>query len=246
MRQGGTESNIGHIKRFRVNLDTLISANGKHILCSPELVEASDKKNIKEEERKKEESWCFKVKVFLKRSDPNRYMDFWTESQNSGHLDNNMYPDSENDVLDLMVVRQSEAFNSALIANTDRGQGGRCSGSRNSRGRGRDFNFVQNGKNRRSSRAPPRTVLVAGTNGRTCNVMCFRCYLWGHYSDHCLEERSSGANIGVNLTQQHVIDASKSMCTLGTIELFQFLNCELIKVIYSVSTLLCHDSLVLL
>ena len=32
------------------------------------------------------------------------------------------------------------------------------------------------------------------------------------------------------------IDASKSVCTLGTIELFQFLNCELIKVIYSVST----------
>ena len=44
MRQGDSESDCAYMKRFQVNCDTLFSAGGRHILCSPELVEATDKK----------------------------------------------------------------------------------------------------------------------------------------------------------------------------------------------------------
>ena len=63
MKQGETESDVNYMKRFRVNLDTLISAGGKHILYSPELVEAQDKSNVKEAEKMAEES-KFKAIVF--------------------------------------------------------------------------------------------------------------------------------------------------------------------------------------
>ena len=56
MKQGETESNSAYMKRFHVNLDTLISSGGKHILCSPELVEAIDKNNITAKEKEIEES----------------------------------------------------------------------------------------------------------------------------------------------------------------------------------------------
>ena len=54
MKQGETESDVSYMKRFRVNLDTLISSGGKHILYSPELVEAKDKSNITKKEKELE------------------------------------------------------------------------------------------------------------------------------------------------------------------------------------------------
>ena len=188
MKQGDTESDVGYMKRFRVNIDTLVSAGGKHILCSPELAEAQDQNDIKDDERKKEES-RFKAIIFLKRSDPGRYADFLLELQNNAHLENDMYPDSESDALDLMV-RRSGAFNSALITNSTRN--GSRNSNRNSRRGGRGFNFAQTGNNNnRGNRAPAGTVLIAGTDGRTCNVLCFNCNKWGHYSDHCPEAGNS-------------------------------------------------------
>ena len=75
MKQGSDESDSACLKRFRVNLDTLCSAGGQHILCSPDLIEAADKDNITEEEKKAEEN-KFKAIVFLKRSDPTRHGSF--------------------------------------------------------------------------------------------------------------------------------------------------------------------------
>jgi len=75
MRQGENEHDSAYMRRLRVNIDTLLSAGGRHILCSPELIEAVDNKNIAEKEREKEES-KFKAIVFLKRSDPVRYGSF--------------------------------------------------------------------------------------------------------------------------------------------------------------------------
>ena len=193
MKQGENESDVSYMKRFRVNLDTLVSAGGKHTLCSPEIFEAADKNNITKKETEAEEA-KFKAIIFLKRSDPNRYGSFLTELQNNAHLDNDMYPVTESDALDLMV-RRSGAFNSTLInvgggrsRNRDTFRGGRG-------GRGRSYNFVQNqsdggGQNR----APAGTVLVAGTDGRTYNVLCFRCQSWGNYADHCPNVNSGGGS----------------------------------------------------
>jgi len=99
MRQGENENDSAYMRRFKVNLDTLLSAGKRHILCSPELVEATDKKNITNEEREKEES-KFNAIIFLKRSDPIRYGSFLTELQNSAHLNRDEYPVTEIDVLD--------------------------------------------------------------------------------------------------------------------------------------------------
>ena len=117
------------------NLDTLYSVGGKHILCSPDLIDAADKDNITDAEIEAEEN-KFKAIVFLKRSDPTRYGGFLTELQNSAHLDRNEYPVSETAAMDLMV-RRSGAFSSSLIQQV--GRNGRRPG------RGRGFNFVQNG-----------------------------------------------------------------------------------------------------
>ena len=190
MRQGNDESDSAYLKRFRVNLDTLCSAGGRHILCSPDLIDAADKDNITDVEKEAEEN-KFKAIVFLKRSDPTRYGGFLTELQNSAHLDRDEYPISETAAMDLMV-RRSGVFSSSLIQQV--GRNGRRPG------RGRGFNFVQNGgRGSGNSRPPAGTVLVPGVDGRTCNVLCYGCQTWGHYADQC--PNASNNRQGTNLVQ---------------------------------------------
>ena len=76
MRQGDHESDTSYMKRFKTNLDTLLSAGGKHILCSLELAEAVDSNNLTQKEIDIEEA-KFKAIVFLKRSDTSRYGSFF-------------------------------------------------------------------------------------------------------------------------------------------------------------------------
>ena len=201
MRQGDTESDTSYMKRFRVNTDTLIAAGGQHIFCSPELMDAVDKDNPTEKEKQIEED-KFKAIVFLKRSDQGRYGNFLTELQNSAHLNRDEYPESETAALDLMV-RRSGAFDTSLIG----GRGSRVQRSTRRPGRGRGYNFSQSsGGRNHNERAPAGTVLVAGTDGRTCNVLCYRCQTWGHYAGNC-PEASSGTSgtalvqCGVGLSQ---------------------------------------------
>ena len=201
MRQGDSESDSSYMKRFQVNCDTLFSAGGKHILCSPELIEAADPMNITEVEREKEES-KFKAIVFLKRSDQNRYGTFLTELQNSAYLNRDEYPTSETEALDLMV-RRSGSFNTSVLAASGSGRNNRF--GRGGRGRGRGFNFAQSpGGRGNASRAPPGTVLVPGVDGRNNNVLCFGCQTWGHYADNCPNSQANSSDSsrqGTNLMQ---------------------------------------------
>ena len=196
MRQGENENDSAYMRRFKVNLDTLLSAGGRHILCSPELVEAADKKNITNEEREKEES-KFKAIVFLKRSDPIRYGSFLTELQNSAHLNRDEYPVTETDALDLMV-RRSGSFCTSIMSTSDGGRTSRLAHRRGGRGRG--FNFVQNAGDSGGIRAPPGTVLMQGTDGRTHDILCYNCNRWGHYADKC-PEREKTSLTGSTLMQ---------------------------------------------
>jgi rubrerythrin len=66
-----SESDSGYMKRFEMNIETLIMAGGRHILCSPELMDKEDDELTKEEIETKENK--FKAICFIKRSDPNRY-----------------------------------------------------------------------------------------------------------------------------------------------------------------------------
>ena len=49
MRQGESENDSSYMKRFDINIETLITAGGKHILCSPELMEKEGDEPNKEE-----------------------------------------------------------------------------------------------------------------------------------------------------------------------------------------------------
>ena len=140
IRQGENESDSGYMKRFKINMDTLLSAGGRHILCSPELVDAVDPDNITELERNVEEA-KFKAIVFLNRSDPARYGDLNLELKNSKNLGRDEYPDSAADAMDIMV-RRSGAFNTSLIGS---GRSNRFGNRRGGRGGGRGYNFAQEG-----------------------------------------------------------------------------------------------------
>ena len=202
MRQGENESDTVYMKRFKIDLDTLIAAGGEHVLCSPDLMEAVDKDNPSNKEIETEQN-KFKAIVFLKRSDPSRYGEFLAELQNSAHLNRDEYPISETEALDLMV-RRSGAFDSSLIGGRNRNNYNR---SNRRTGRGRGFNFSQSSSGRGNEhRAPAGTVLVPGLDGRTCNVLCFRCCTWGHYADQCSgvgdnNDSSTGGNTGTGMVQ---------------------------------------------
>jgi len=103
---------LAYMKRFKVNLDTLLSACGKHILCSSELADAVDKENITGAKREAEID-KFKLVVFLKRSDFVRYDELNTELMNSAHLGRDEYPTSATNAMDIMV-RRSEVFNTSF------------------------------------------------------------------------------------------------------------------------------------
>ena len=75
MRQGDHESDTIYMKRFKTNLDKLLSARGEHILCSPELAGEFYTNNLMQEVIDVEEA-KFKAILFLKRSDKSRYGSF--------------------------------------------------------------------------------------------------------------------------------------------------------------------------
>ena len=70
MKQGESENDSSYMKRFEMNTETLLTAGGKHILCSPELM---DKVNVDatDEEIEIEEN-KFKAICYIKRGDQNR------------------------------------------------------------------------------------------------------------------------------------------------------------------------------
>ena len=72
-------------------------------MCSPELSDVVDPKNMTEEEIKEEEA-KFKDIVFLKRSDSTRYGELLKDLANGEHLKHDEYPKSETEALDGMLV----------------------------------------------------------------------------------------------------------------------------------------------
>ena len=48
---------------------------------------------------------------------------------------------------------------------------------------------------------------MTGTEGRTCNVLCFMCHNWGHYADQCpnASDNNSGNRQGTNIYSMDTI-----------------------------------------
>ena len=115
MRQGEKEGDSSYLKRFKINLETLYTAGGRHLLCSKDIMEAVDKDDPTYEEVEQEES-KFKAIVYMKRGDKVRYEALTQEFQNAAHLGYDRYPVSVTEAYDVMV-RRSGAFNTNLHSN---------------------------------------------------------------------------------------------------------------------------------
>ena len=113
MQQGEMESNDNYIKRFKSNLDTLIVAGGRHILCSQEIADkagaTATEKEVLVEDKK------FKAICYVKMGDPNRYGSLITDLEHRAHLGKDEYPEQLSTAFDVMVCR------SGVITNTGRG-----------------------------------------------------------------------------------------------------------------------------
>jgi len=109
MRQGCTESNAEYMKRFTTYLQTLDVAGGRHILCSPKIVDAVDTKNPTRDEINAEEE-RFKAMCHLKRSDSVRYGKMLKSLEESPDLGRGEYPTTVATTCDLMA-RQSSQLN---------------------------------------------------------------------------------------------------------------------------------------
>ena len=108
-------------------------------MCSPELADVTDPKNMTDDEINDEEA-KFKSIVFLKRSDQARYGGLLTELANGAHLKRDEYPKSETEALDIMV-RRSGAFTTSL--SDQGGRGDRHRYHRGGRGGGRVGRFLE-------------------------------------------------------------------------------------------------------
>ena len=99
-----------------------------------------------------------------------------------------------------LMIRRLGALKTTLIGQGG-GRGGRGGPRRYGGGRGgRGYIFAQNDEEK--GRAPTGTVLVPGTDGRTCNVQCYACQAWGHYADHCPTNQATVLmQLGYNFNQ---------------------------------------------
>ncbi len=137
-----------------MNLETLITAGGRHILCSPDLMD-KEGEDVTEEEIEIEEN-KFKAICYIKHRDSNRYKSFLNDLKHVAYVGRDEYPDTPAEAFDLMV-RRSGAFTTHLGS----GGGGQHGGGR---GRGpflgqgsggRSFNFAQNGGRNGNQNQPP-------------------------------------------------------------------------------------------
>ena len=121
MKQGENESDSKYMKRFETNLETLITAGGKHIMCSPDLMDKDGDEGTEEEIEIEENK--FKVICYIKRGDPNRYNSLLNDLKHAAYVGRDEYPNTPAGAFDLMV-RRSGAFTTHLGG----GGGGRFGG----------------------------------------------------------------------------------------------------------------------
>jgi hypothetical protein len=198
--QHNGESDDDYMKRFKASVETLISAGGRQIFCSPEIMESKTDIPTKAERSAEEEK--FKAICYLKQSDKSRHGSLLRDLQNGAYVGRDEYPTTTAGAYDLMI-RRSGAFQG-------RSTGGRGRGGRFGRGGGRSgrggYNFAQHGRGDNGREVPPDGVeLVPGVDGTTIPMRCYHCNQWGHGSRNCPNrgnQRGVGAvHVGIGLSQ---------------------------------------------
>ncbi len=111
IQHGLIESADTYMKRFKANIDTLISAGDRYILCSETIMDKdstdpTDAEIIVEEEK-------FKAMMYLKQSDKSRHGRIISNLQDGANVDCDEYPTTLAGAYDLMIHR-SGVFTSIL------------------------------------------------------------------------------------------------------------------------------------
>ena len=179
IKQHNDENDEVYYKRMKANIDSLKLAGGKHVLCSPDLVEKTGTTATAQEEDYEADQF-FGI-LLLTNSDAQRYGILNKELLHAAQFGNNDYPNTSSGAYELMCRR------SGRYDHYSRSGGGRGSGSNNGgrggRGNGgrynRAFEFLQ------QQNLPEGCSVVPGTDGTTIDLQCYRCQDFGHLANNC-------------------------------------------------------------
>ena len=199
IRQGVNESNDSFCKRIDAYALTLTLAGGGHVMCSPELVVATDKDKVTEEEKAVEED-KFKTMLMILRSDPTRYGRLQESLFEGVYKGRDKFPPTVTGAYDLL---QHIASDVSSYTRPEQRHNARFSRFR----RGNRVGNVSFFQRRGNSTQEP----VAGTDGRVHpHITCHGCGSKGHYRDKC-PNVTSGKPRNTQVTLAHFTLTQKKL-----------------------------------
>ena len=198
MHQANNESDDSVLKRAKSAVETLVLAGGRHVLCSPDIMDTIVLNNPTDQEISIEEE-KFRAIHLLQIADSNRYSSLNEDLQNGSFLGRDEYPETTSGTFELMVRRSGRY--QALGSNRNHQNDNNVDTpiSRSERERRRNVQLLQS-SDQSSNVCPPAADLVPGADGETCELECYYCHSWGHTSPNCTqipaERRRGGGGRG--------------------------------------------------
>ena len=186
IKQGSTESNDSFRKRIDAYALTLSLTNGKHVLVSPELIQATNPKQPSEAEIKAEEE-KFKAMLMILRADPGRFGSLQESLFEGVYKGRDEFPTTVTQAYDLLQHIAGD------ISTFTRNSCFSCFSFRHGGRRVGNVSFTQkDNKN-----------LIPGADGKTHpHIQCRKCNAWGHYANQCEKK---------NITMAHFTLAQKNL-----------------------------------
>ena len=168
MKQGPSESNDHYLERFKSNITAVELTHGSQVFYSPGLTGTTLANATPEEVNTEEER--SKAILLLKNADDHRYQALSKKLKENTFLDRDEYPVTISDMYELMVKTSANQQSIKKTNNNNR----------------HGVVLAQQCSPASEDNNTTRT-LIPGTDGRTFNVLCYRCNKWGHYASSCNE-----------------------------------------------------------
>ena len=198
IKQGARESNDSFRKRIDAYALTLSLTNGKHVMCSPELIVAENKDSPTEKE-KEAEIEKFKAMLMILRADPGRFGQLQESLFDGVFKGRDEFPKTMTAAYDLLQHIASD-ISSYTCQNRFTNRFKFRKGQRVS-----NISFMQKaGKD-----------AVPGTDGKIHNITCHSCNQVGHYANKCPNKRHTTL-AHFTLTQQKLEIINKNWLLLDS------------------------------
>ena len=204
MRQGSEESANDFLKRQNEYLERFEMVGGTDFFFSEKIAKQSvlvSTKTFIQEQKEK-----FLAVHLVEQADAIKCKDLWKSLVDGINLGRDEYPESRTAALNLLMKHTKETKTLTDVTYDRATGGGRGQGrgrgpTGRGRGRGGRYQFHGRGTGRggrggrgRDEDVPPLCDHVAGTDGVVHEgKQCFRCWLYGHYSDKCPDPNSNGS-----------------------------------------------------